>query len=129
MGVHYRWPYGVLTALYCAGIFYWSSQPVLDVPPSLIFPGVDKVVHAVVFGGLAGLVCLGLWRSNGTLIAPILFWGPVAFVFLYSLFDEVHQLFVPFRTFDWLDIAADVGGALAVQGVLAGWLLPRISKK
>ena len=128
MGVRYRWPYVALTVLYCAGIFHLSSQPLIEAPPLFEFPGDDKVIHAVIFGGLAALICIGLWRSNDRVDRRFLFWGPAAFAIVYGITDEVHQLYVPDRTFDWLDLAADGAGALAVQAVLAGWAYPRFSK-
>jgi len=34
---------------------------------------------------------------------------------LYGLFDEIHQLFIPGRAFDWYDFVADViGGFLGI---------------
>ena len=40
----------------------------------------------------------------------------------YGLFDEVHQLFVPTRTFQLIDIVIDFLGAI-VGGLAWWWLL------
>src|SRR5262245_7113602 len=106
----YRWPWIALTLVYCSIIFYLSSRPDLGLDPPwwMDWPQSDKVVHFTLFGGLAGTVATGLWRSNGpALSSKALFWGAVGFAVLYGLSDETHQIFVPNRTFDPLDLLAD----------------------
>lgn len=113
--------YAVAIAGYCALIFALSAQP--DPPkPELGFeiPGLDKLAHAVLFGGLAGLVSVGLRRSNTRLRPEVQFYAPIAFAVLYGLTDEIHQLFVPDRSFELLDLTADAAGALGMQLVLCG---------
>ena len=46
---------------------------------------------------------------------------------LYGVSDEIHQMFVPPRTPDWLDVCADAFGAMtgAVVVALAAKLLSR----
>ena len=112
-----RFPYVVVTAGYCAIIFYLSSLE--DVPvPGLDIPGMDKVMHAVLYGGLAATVWHGLRRSNETVNRGLLFAVPMIFALLYGLSDEYHQLHVPGRAFDWLDCVADgVGAAMAPAGL------------
>jgi VanZ family protein len=79
-------------------------------------------MHFALFGGLAGLVALGLVRSNGPALPrrALILW-PVAFATLYGLTDEIHQLFVPQRTFDLLDLLADAAGATIFSGGFAAW--------
>ncbi|MBI3119750.1 MAG: VanZ family protein [Candidatus Hydrogenedentes bacterium] len=114
-----RTHYSLFILGYCAAIFWCSHQPQ---PVNIeVLPGLDKLVHMAVYGGLAALVSLALRRSN-TEVHPILqFLGPLGFALLYGLFDEAHQYFVPTRSFDPLDLIADAFGALAVQ-----WFLCRI---
>lgn len=124
----YRWPWIALTFLYCAVIFFLSSQPDLglDPPRWLDWPQSDKAVHFVLYGGLAGIVALGLWRSSGrTLAARTLLAAPIAFAVLYGLSDEIHQLFVRNRTFDLLDLLADATGATIFAGVFTAWTARR----
>jgi len=115
-----HWPYALLTAMYCAGIFYLSSRPNLpDAPaPWFEFEGMDKLAHATLYGGLAGVVSLGLWRSSHSIARPWHFAIPIAFALAYGLTDEIHQRYVPNRTFEWLDLLADGVGATIVQAVL-----------
>lgn len=117
-----RWPYALLTIAYCTGIWWLSSQPEPPKPP-YEFPGMDKVAHAVVFGGLAALVGRGLRRSGRRYGARMLFWGPVLFAAAYGVVDEVHQYFVPLRVPSLGDLIADVAGAALVQVLLRRYRL------
>lgn len=112
--------YVLLTILYCAAIFYLSSmsEPV-DVETPI--PGADKAAHAVLYGGLAVLVSFGIRRSGNPVTPWVQFLAPVVFAGLYGLSDEIHQVFVPRRHFDPLDVAADVVGAILVQTALWLW--------
>jgi len=127
----YRWPWLALTLLYCAIIFALSSQPDLgrDPPPWLDWPHSDKVIHFTMFGGLAGLVALGLWRSNGDALPPARrLFAAAGFATVYGLFDEIHQLFVPNRSFDLLDLLADAAGATIIAGVFTVWTARRFNR-
>jgi len=115
--VQLKWPYAAVVALYCAAIFWMSSRPDVPTGPDL-FDGQDKVVHALVYAGLAALVWLGLRRSNARLPARVLFWAPLAFASLYGVTDELHQWFVPHRSCELADLGADAAGALAILAVL-----------
>jgi len=112
--------YYLLTGLYCAGIF-WMSSKSLDELPQMPLPGLDKAVHMVLYGGLAAVVSLGIRRSGKSVRPAVQILAPLGFCLLYGLSDEIHQSFIPNRSFDLLDLAADGGGAAAVQAVLCGW--------
>lgn len=105
-----RWPYLVAVAAYCAGIFWLSSQPLTGIEPYK-FPGYDKIGHGIIYGGLATVVALGMWRSGRPYSYKALFWAPVCFAALYGITDEIHQAFRPAREFDPWDIVANAGGA------------------
>jgi len=112
--------YILLTVFYCAGIFYLSSKPdPVEMGP--LFPGTDKVLHAVLYGGLAAVVSLGVRRSGNSPAPRVQFLAPIVFAGLYGLSDEIHQMFVPSRHFDPFDLIADVAGAVLVQSVLWRW--------
>jgi len=95
---------------YAALIFFLSSLK--GSRPFPLFPHGDKVLHALLylpFGFLtlrAARVSLG-HRWLGALL------GSFFVVSLYALSDEVHQLFVPGRTFSLWDWGADLLGAAA----------------
>ena len=116
----FRWPYIVATAVYCAGIFALSSSPDLPdaVPSWASFPQRDKVAHLIIYAGLAALVYLGLVRSDSSADRRARWLGPVVFSTVYGLTDEVHQIFVPHRTFDLLDLLADGAGATIMVAAL-----------
>jgi VanZ family protein len=94
-----------------------SSRPV-DPPDGLSLPGMDKVAHAVIFGGLAAVVSIGLRRAKHPPGHVVQFYVPIVFAALYGLSDEIHQYFVPERTFSLLDWLADCLGAWLVQMLL-----------
>jgi len=114
-----RPPWVVLTILYCAGLFWLSAKPSREFPVEL-FPQADKVVHGVLYGVLAAIVGVGLRRA-GQAGPRAEFHAPWVFAALYGLSDELHQLFVPTRSCDALDLAADTAGAL-----MAVWFLRRM---
>lgn len=111
--------YIVATSIYC--LFIWllsaESRPeTLQLP--LLFPGMDKLCHMVLYAGLAALVSVGIHRSG----RPVSPWSqcfvPILFATFYGATDEIHQLFIPFRHCDISDLIADMAGATAIQAVL-----------
>lgn len=118
--------YVIATALYCAGIFWISSQPRplgVDLPSAF---EIDKFLHFGVYAGLAGVVSVGLQRSESRLSRRWQFWFPIVFAALYGLSDETHQIFVPSRTFAIGDLVANTAGGIAAQCFLwYAWWRPR----
>lgn len=100
---------------YALAIYAFSSQArplgLHDLPAFT-----DKLVHAVVFGGLSVLLHMA-WRRSfpGRPWA----WPVIAITALYGLSDEIHQSFVPGRSMEALDLAADTVGACLGQWALA----------
>jgi len=101
--------------LYMVAIFVESS---IQHPPSPPGPLTDKHVHALMYAGLCALLVRALaggWRAPVTL-------GVAAFATMlatiYGASDEWHQHFVPTRTMDAADLAADAIGAALVAVVL-----------
>jgi len=101
---------------YCAFIFWLSSIPSFPVAPPFAY--FDKIVHICLFGGLGGVVGLGLHRAGHDYSRVARTIGPTLFCLAYGLSDEIHQSFVAGRTFDLTDLAADVVGA-----AMAAWLV------
>ena len=113
------------TAAYCAFLFWLSSGPV-PVPESVSFVGLDKVAHAGAYGLLALIVWSGMARSGRGRAPRRMFWTAALFAAFYGATDELHQYFVPTRTFDPADWLADAAGAFAAAGGawwfrLRGW--------
>lgn len=110
-----------LAVSWMALLFYLSHQPGLPAP--LLFPHQDKVLHAIAYGILAGLVLMSMPRKrDGYSLRQVGIAVLVAAV--YGISDEFHQHFVPQRNADVLDWLADTGGAL-----LAALLVARLSRK
>lgn len=111
--------YFIATVLYCGLIFALSSD---SHPPAFALPwqmqGLDKVCHAILYAGLGSIVSVGMRRSG----KPVSVWAqcfvPIIFAFLYGISDEIHQIYVPNRTFDFGDMLADLAGPTMAQMVL-----------
>ncbi len=95
------------TIVWAALLFILSSIPDLT-PPLHIFEWDDKVEHLLAYTPLGWLLMRSIvWRGNSTRKA---LWLALTLGTLYGITDEFHQYFVPGRTMDWSDVAADVGG-------------------
>lgn len=118
--------YILATALYCAALWWLSAQS-HPPKPDVNFAGLDKIVHAALYAGLAGIVSFGLKRSENPPSPRVQFLAPIAFAVLYGTIDEIHQSFVPPRTADAADLLADFLGAGAIQTFLCFyWWRPRL---
>ena len=109
--------------IYCAFIFWLSANPK---PPGseYKFEGADKIAHTVLYGGLTAVAAIGLRRSKRRYGRNALLFVPVALAGAYGLFDEIHQLWVPLRSFDLWDLAADAGSAMIVAWLFLRWWPP-----
>jgi VanZ family protein len=115
--------------IYLPFILYW-----LILAASTSFPGVtekevlnhqDKIAH---FGGYFILASLMYLTFSAQRKYPRLYAMPGRFTFfvsgIYGIVDELHQLFIPRRSCDIADYAADLAGT-----VIAIALLNYLSKK
>ncbi len=95
--------------LYAALIFALSAQshPLQFLPP--VVWGHDKLLHMAEYAVLGGLIARAL-RLGGRRPAQVLVLALLA-ASLYGASDELHQRFVPDRTADPRDWAADTAGA------------------
>lgn len=89
---------------------------------ALGFHNADKLAHMAIFAVLAVLTAWGIrrafpaWSTARSLLLALVL--SVA----YGAMDELHQRFVPTRTPDVKDLAADgVGAGVAVAGVAWWW--------
>ena len=77
----------------------------------------DKVGHAGLFGTLTFLAVLASrfagWKAYNTK----LYFGAIA-VTLFVIGEEISQVFIPSRTFDFTDLSADAVGILLAALVL-----------
>lgn len=104
-----------------AMLFGFSSLSTLPTPPAG-FTFYDA--HMAAYAGLAVLTvraAAGGMRdvSRRAVLAAILISS------LYGVSDEYHQVFVPGRTFDVLDMLADAIGSVAGASAVGAWSIIR----
>ncbi|MGB0367974.1 MAG: VanZ family protein [Flavobacteriales bacterium] len=112
----------ILAVFWTAFIVYGLLSEPSGIPrfPWLAKPGMDKVIHAVLFGVEAGLIALSLPSSGKKLVLYNLLW-----CFLLGGFLEVAQYYwVDGRNGDVLDLIADMAGA-----AFAAWFILKIRAK
>jgi VanZ family protein len=103
-------------------LFVLSSIPGSRIP-SFRISYADKIAHALLYG-IFGLLCSRALRRTAGLGPGASVAGAAAIALSYGIIDEVHQMFVPKRSSELLDLVADVaGGSL---GAICGWLGGRL---
>ena len=82
--------------------------------PALPLSNFDKVVHLTIYGVLGWLAARAwLSGSRGVTMALV----AIALVSYFGAIDEWHQQFIPQRSMDFLDWAADTAGATIGVGL------------
>jgi VanZ family protein len=111
-----------LAVAWAAVIFVLSSIPGRAIPAVAIV-NFDKIAHTGVYFVFGALCFLALPKSPSRTASTYVLWAG-ALATLYGVSDEIHQLFVPGRSSEVLDVVADcVGGFL---GALAASALPSL---
>lgn len=124
-----RVPTGALSAFALALLLWLTLAPKpLGDNEIHLFPGADKVVHGLMFGGVAFALCfdygLRQWKRD---IIPARYprrWLLGVFIFVTLLGGVIELLQESMgmgRGGDWLDFAADALGA-----ALSCWVSPKI---
>jgi VanZ family protein len=93
-----------------AFIFTASSMSDPGAPPGGLS---DKGAHFSVYAALGASLIRALAGGRSAAMTPRRILLAIAFATLYGVSDEVHQSFVPDRTPDVRDLAADALGATA----------------
>jgi VanZ family protein len=103
-------PAWLVPALAYAGLIFWLSSQSNPLP-YLTARVWDKALHGVEYAALAALLALGLDHVTRLGLRRV---GLRAALLasLYGASDELHQAFVPGRSCELLDWAADTTGAL-----------------
>lgn len=102
---------------YMALIFVASSSSDPPAPPHVS----DKLLHLGAYAGLAvtiGRALLGGLSRRLSWRAAI---ATLTITTAYGVTDELHQMFVPGRSPDVYDVAADAAGAVAGVIALRAW--------
>ena len=88
-------------------IFYLSAQSQPPVPGGIP----DWILHGVEYFGLAVLVFRAVSGGLPAVVTRAGVTATMVIVTTYAISDEVHQLFVPYRTADVRDVRSDIVGA------------------
>jgi VanZ family protein len=104
-----------------AMLFGFSSLSTLPTPPGS-FSFYD--IHVAAYAGLGALTARATGKGMRTVS-----WRAVLIAIvistLYGVSDEYHQLFVPGRSFDVLDMVADFIGSVAGASAVGAWSIIR----
>jgi VanZ family protein len=93
-------------------IFSLSARSTIPGPE---IPYFDKVAHFGAYAVLGVLLAFGAHRSG----APA--WIALALGIVYGASDEIHQMFVPGRSPDVMDWAADAAGVITACYLYSRW--------
>lgn len=108
----------LLALAWMAVLFYLSHQPTLETPA--LFPGQDKLFHALAYGVL-GFLLLGSLAPATDGFTSLQIRNSILIASLYGISDEFHQYFIPGRSSDVWDWVADTLGAVIAVSLLA-WM-------
>lgn len=110
---------------WCLLIFYLSSVPNLKTVQN---PFWDEIIRSIIHFIFYIILYLLFFRALNFQRKKKDFRWPFILTCLYALSDEIHQHFVPTRTFQLLDLALNFSGAML--GWLGIWrLLPKAPPK
>jgi VanZ family protein len=96
-------------------IYYLSSLQDPAKTTGFPFEINDKTMHFIFYGVLGGLVwnVVRFYRKDKLIGYTALICG------IYGLSDELHQIFVPGRSCDILDLLADILGAVIISTIVS----------
>ncbi|MCF8464424.1 MAG: VanZ family protein [Flavobacteriales bacterium] len=107
----------ILAVLWTAFIVYGLTSVPSEIPRFewLAWPGVDKLIHLVLFGVEAGLIALAFAKDKGQRVwLPVLMW---CFVLGGGL-EVVQHNWIEGRSGDVIDLIADMlGGVVALLAI------------
>ena len=107
---------------YMAALFYVQSLSSVPSPPGNL---TDKHEHFFFYGILAALALRALAKGEWRAITLRTVVSAIAISSLYGVSDEFHQRFVPGRSYEILDMAADAIGSASAAGLLWAWSIIR----
>jgi VanZ family protein len=120
--------------VYAALVFYWLILLAATSLPTESLPDVgggDKIKHFSAYLVLTVLVTLTLMvQEKSSFLRKYAFWAAILISAVYGIADEIHQMFIPGRSCEFLDWVADLGGA--VTGAFFVYLIyyfEKISRK
>jgi len=114
-------------ATYWLTIFILTSIPGRSLP-KVILIFTDKAKHLIAYLILSFLLNFAIhfqkkfkkYNNHSGITAFMI-------IAVYGLFDEIHQIFIPGRYFEWLDFLSDLIGAL-IGIMVAQWIIDQNKK-
>jgi len=123
----------IFTFIASVAIIIASTVPIPEDPPLAGVPMIDKWVHFVMYGGLAGTMWLDLFFIRKERELTSVFWAAVLIypVFLGGLMEVVQESFTTCRNGDMIDFWADCIGVVLgnILALLIFLYLVKIAKK
>lgn len=117
-----------LTLLCIATVVYLSLFKPPTIDRSLLFPGYDKCVHILMYGGTCSVLWGEYLRSHLRLSRPrLIAWAIVAPILLGGLIEIAQETLTTYRGGDWADFAANSTGVL-LAACVGRFVLPRCGK-
>ena len=112
----YQLKYWLPVYIYLILIFYFSSQSIIPASTALAerFYVRPYLQHILIYAGLTLTISRASNYSKNNSNFLVVFSTT-----LYGLTDEIHQHFIPGRTFEFLDIGMDFLGAILALVVLS----------
>lgn len=124
-GYSRKFLFGLPALLMAAGIFYASSLENIDLPLDAISFN-DLLFHFAAYFLFGLTLLLAAYPWHPTLNYPFRTYTLLIVIgILYGLSDEIHQAFVPHRTFALADLAADALGVFFAQILAKTWTANR----
>lgn len=105
-----------------AMLFVLSSMSRIPSPPGDLS---YYDVHLLAYAGLSVLTVRALARRQWQHVTWRVVLGAIAISTAYGVSDEYHQRFVPGRTFELLDMAADAIGSVIGASAAGAWSIIR----
>jgi VanZ family protein len=98
----------LLVCAYCSAVFILSSSASPRMLPKIAHA--DKVVHFIAFV-ILGILFFRAYYTLGQSVLRVILFTFISST-LFGALIEIHQYFLPYRSAEGLDIAADVAGCL-----------------
>jgi len=112
--------------VYMLAIFINSS---LSTVPQVEMPFFDKIMHLACYAVLGCLLMRAMFNYGYQLKGSRLVILAVLFGSLYGVTDEIHQMFVPGRTAEIMDVVSDSLGTAMGVGVYNSFFNKKMLKK
>lgn len=103
------WPTAIVVTVILYATLTSEPLPEEDIP---MIPGIDKLIHSVMFGGLFGAICFDYYRGGGIFFRRFITLTAMICVVSGGLVEYLQIAMDNGRTGDWIDFAADTLGVV-----------------